>query len=91
MKGLKMLFEKRSVGVGKKVLLVYLAHVSAYVFPLLTLPYLSRSLGPDTYALVGVTQSADVGDYHPLRRDRHESSGRGDPSPDAVEHGPRPG
>ena len=57
MKGLKMLFEKRSVGVGKKVLLVYLAHVSAYVFPLLTLPYLSRSLGPDTYALVGVTQT----------------------------------
>lgn len=60
MKGLKMLFEKRSVGVGKKVLLVYLAHVSAYVFPLLTLPYLSRSLGPDTYALVGVTQSAAI-------------------------------
>lgn len=62
----KLLFAKGSL--GRKVFLLYLAQASAYVFPILTLPYLSRVLGPDTYALVGVTQSAAltlsiVGEY----------------------------
>jgi len=43
--------------VVKNTLLLYLAQFSSYVFPLLTLPFLSRVLQPEKFGLVAFAQS----------------------------------
>lgn len=49
--------KKKHSSLGQNLLYAYLAQFAAYVFPLVTLPYLSRILGPEAFGHLAVAQS----------------------------------
>lgn len=49
--------EKKHSSLRQNLLYAYMAQFAAYVFPLVTLPYLSRVLGPEAFGHLAVAQS----------------------------------
>lgn len=47
-----ILFRKRKSGVAKNIYAIGIIQVTNYIFPLITLPYVSRIFGPDTFGLI---------------------------------------
>jgi len=54
---IKTIFQKRNSGVAKNIYALSIIQITNYIFPIITIPYVSRIFGPDTFGLLNFSTS----------------------------------